>query len=150
MKIKWGELCTLPVNSYQTYNSHSTNDQAFYCPLPLLYLAHSLRILVPYTAFALFFNYLSPTPGAGMKWLYSPKLSQFWLCSFFTFSLRKLFHSLGINYHSYVIAASSYVFKCDLSLVHLPRFHDASISVCLKINSLYLAENCSNAHTIDN
>lgn len=87
---------------------------------------------------------------AGMKCLYSPKLSQFCLCSFFTFSLRNLFHSLGINYHSYVIAASSYVFKCDLSLVHFPHFHDASISVCLKINSLYLAENYSDAYTIDN
>lgn len=74
---------------------------------------------------------------AGRKCLHSPKLSQFCLSSLFTFSLKDLTHCLGISYHGYVIAASSSVFQCDLSLVPFPRFHDASISVCLKINSPY-------------
>lgn len=94
------------------------------------------------------FNYLSPTLASRHEMLAFPKA--FPALSFLIlYFLPQGPYSVSWYHHIYVIAASSYVFKCDLSLALFPHFHDASISLPLKINSPYSLEIYSNAHTID-
>lgn len=149
MEIKWGKLRKLPINLFQTRNSHSINEQAFRHTLPLHHLARYPAYFRLCYCFCSTHSLIIPVLLwlAGMKCLHSPKLSQ--LCLSSLHFLPQGPHSVPWYHHIYVIAASSSVFRCDLSLALIPHSHDASISVPLKINSPYSPEIYFKAHTID-
>lgn len=109
-------------------------------PISCVYLS------TPLLLFHSFFNYLCPPPENRHEMPAFPKA--FPALSFlFLHFFPQGPYSLGINYHIFVTAASSDVFKWELSLVTIPCFHDASISVCLKINSRYSPEIYFKAHS---
>lgn len=150
IKFKWGKLCRLPINFYQTYNSHSINVQAFYHPLPLHYLGHCLHILILLLLLLhSCFNYLSPALASRYEMYAFPNV--FPVLPFpILYFLPKGPYSLPWHQLPWLCNCC---FKLCLQMWSLFNslltLYDASIPVCLKINSPYLPENYPNAHIID-
>lgn len=111
MEIKWGKLRKLPINLFQTRNSHSINEQAFRHTLPLHHLARYPAYFRLCYCFCSTHSLIIPVLLwlAGMKCLHSPKLSQ--LCLSSLHFLPQGPHSVPWYHHIYVIAASSSLFS---------------------------------------